>query len=106
VDEQQQPANDVNELENVRADRDRLSVQLHEAENTIDRLSVQLHEAGVELHEAENTIENLNFHIDRYENIIEDLKCELRNAGVDHVELEESWYTELKNERLQDEMRL
>jgi septal ring factor EnvC (AmiA/AmiB activator) len=99
VDEQQQPANDVNELENVRADRDRLSVQLHEAENTIDRLSVQLHE-------AENTIENLNFHIDRYENIIEDLKCELRNAGVDHVELEESWYTELKNERLQDEMRL
>ena len=85
MDEQQQPANDVNELENVRADRDRLSVQLHE---------------------AENTIENLNFHIDRYENIIEDLKCELRNAGVDHVELEESWYTELKNERLQDEMRL
>jgi hypothetical protein len=53
VDEQQQPANDVNELENVRADRDRLSVQLHE---------------------AENTIENLNSHIDRYENIIDDLK--------------------------------
>jgi hypothetical protein len=53
VDEQQQPANDVNELENVRADRDRLSVQLHE---------------------AENTIENLYSHIDRYENIIDDLK--------------------------------
>jgi hypothetical protein len=34
------------------------------------------------------------------------LKCELRNAGVDHVELEESWYTELKNERLQDEMKI